>query len=60
LVSDSATIDGKIDYHEEMERIAMQAGDYTKAEHHRKMKEIYRTNHERGHNHQSLKGSVQQ
>jgi hypothetical protein len=43
LVSDSATIDGKIAYHEEMERIAMQAGDYTKAEHHRKMQEIYRT-----------------
>jgi predicted transcriptional regulator YdeE len=43
LVSDSATIDGKIAYHEEMERIAMQAGDYTKADHHRKMQEIYRT-----------------
>ena len=28
---------------EEMERIAMRAGDYTKPEHHRKMQEIYRT-----------------
>jgi predicted transcriptional regulator YdeE len=43
MVTDSATIDYKIAYHEEMERIAMQAGDYTKAEHHRRMQEIYRT-----------------
>lgn len=43
MVSDSGAIDGKITYHEEMERIAMQAGDYTKAEHHLKMQEIYRT-----------------
>jgi hypothetical protein len=43
LVTDSASIDGKITYHAEMERIATQAGDFTKAEHHRKMQEIYRT-----------------
>lgn len=43
MVSDSSTIDYKIAYHEQMERVAMQAGDYTKAEHHRKMQEICRT-----------------
>ena len=43
MASDSATIDGKIAYHEEMEQMATQAGDFTKAEHHRKMQEIYRT-----------------
>jgi hypothetical protein len=37
----SSDIDGKIAYHEEMENLAMQAGDFTKAEHHRKMNEIY-------------------
>jgi hypothetical protein len=42
LVTDSATIDDKIAYHEEMEQIAVRAGDFTKAEHHRKMQEIYR------------------
>jgi hypothetical protein len=42
LVSDSATIDGKIAYHEEMEQIAIKAGDFTKVEHHRKMQEICR------------------
>lgn len=37
-----AAIDYKIAYHEEMEQIAMKAGDFTKAEHHRKMQEIYK------------------
>ncbi|MGI0048483.1 MAG: hypothetical protein ACREAW_02985 [Nitrososphaera sp.] len=36
----SANVDGQIAYHEEMESLAYRAGDYTKAEHHRKMKEI--------------------
>jgi hypothetical protein len=40
--ADSATIDDKIAYHEEMEHNANRAGDFTKAEHHRKMQEIYR------------------
>jgi predicted transcriptional regulator YdeE len=43
LVTDSAAIDNKIAYHEEMEHIAIKAGDFTKAEHHRKMQEIYKT-----------------
>lgn len=38
--ADHSSIDDKIAYHEEMEYLAMQAGDFTKAEHHRKMKEI--------------------
>jgi hypothetical protein len=37
-----SVIDDKIVYHEELEHLAMQAGDFTKAEHHRKMQEIYR------------------
>jgi hypothetical protein len=40
--SDTDTIDDKIAYHEEMEHIAVRAGDFTKAEHHRKMQEIYK------------------
>jgi len=36
------TIDDKIAYHEELEHIATTAGDFTKAEHHRKMQEIYK------------------
>jgi putative lipase involved disintegration of autophagic bodies len=36
----SADVNGQIAYHEEMESLAYRAGDYTKAEHHRKMKEI--------------------
>jgi porphobilinogen deaminase len=39
---DTDTIDDKIAYHEEMEHIANRAGDFTKAEHHRKMQEIYK------------------
>lgn len=39
--SDIAEIDCKIAYHEEMEYLANEAGDFTKAEHHRKMQEIY-------------------
>jgi hypothetical protein len=38
----SATIDGHIAYHNEMEHIANRAGDFTKADHHRKMQEIYK------------------
>ena len=33
----SANIDGHIAYHKEMEEIANRAGDFTKADHHRKM-----------------------
>ena len=40
--SDTNTIDDKIAYHEELEHIATTAGDFTKAEHHRKMQEIYK------------------
>ncbi len=36
-----ANIDGQIAYHKEMEEIANRAGDFTKADHHRKMQEIY-------------------
>jgi hypothetical protein len=39
---DSANIDSHIAYHREMEYIANRAGDFTKAEHHRKMQEIYK------------------
>jgi hypothetical protein len=35
-------MDGQIAYHNEMEHIANRAGDYTKADHHRKMQEIYK------------------
>jgi hypothetical protein len=38
----SANIDGQIAYHKEMEHIANIAGDFTKADHHRKMQEIYK------------------
>ena len=34
------SIDEKIAYHEEMERLATQAGEFAKAEHHRKMQDI--------------------
>jgi hypothetical protein len=37
-----ANIDGHIAYHKEMEEIANRAGDFTKADHHRKMQEIYK------------------
>jgi hypothetical protein len=37
-----ANIDGQIAYHKEMEEIANRAGDFTKADHHRKMQEIYK------------------
>jgi hypothetical protein len=40
--NNSATIDGQIAYHNEMEYIANRAGDFIKAEHHRKMQEIYK------------------
>lgn len=35
-----ADIDDQIAYHKEMEHAAIRAGDFTKAEHHRKMQEI--------------------
>jgi len=38
-----ANIDSQIAYHREMEHIANRAGDFTKADHHRKMQEIYKT-----------------
>ena len=38
----SAAIDSHIAYHNEMEHIANRAGDFTKADHHRKMQEIYK------------------
>jgi hypothetical protein len=37
-----ANIDDQIAYHNEMEHIANRAGDFTKADHHRKMQEIYK------------------
>ena len=40
MPSESTHIDDQIAYHEEMEYLANTAGDFTKAEHHRKMKEI--------------------
>lgn len=40
--NNSATIDAQISYHMEMEDIAKRAGDFTKADHHRKMQEIYK------------------
>lgn len=39
--SDNSDIDSKIAYHREMEYLANDAGDFTKAGHHRKMQEIY-------------------
>ncbi len=36
----TASMDDKIAYHEEMERIAIRAGDFTQADHHRNMLEI--------------------
>ena len=38
----SANVDDQIAYRNEMEHIANRAGDFTKADHHRKMQEIYR------------------
>lgn len=37
----ASEIDRKIAYHQEMEYLANSAGDFTKADHHRKMQEIY-------------------
>jgi hypothetical protein len=45
--NNAATIDGQIAYHKEMEHIANRAGDFTKADHHRKMQEIYKAMKER-------------
>jgi hypothetical protein len=38
----AADIDSKIAYHEEMAYLANKAGDFTKAEHHIRMQEIYK------------------
>lgn len=38
---ESVNIDNQIAYHKEMEYIANRVGDFTKADHHRKMQEIY-------------------
>ncbi len=38
--SDTASIDDQIAYHTGMEHAANRAGDFTKAEHHKKMREI--------------------
>jgi hypothetical protein len=38
----SATMDSHIAYRNEMEHIANRGGDFTKANHHRKMQEIYK------------------
>ena len=50
MASDStdnfASMDGQIAYHKEMEHIANRAGDFTKADHHRKMQEIYKAMNE--------------
>jgi hypothetical protein len=40
--NNSANIDDHITYHKEMEHIANRTGDFTKADHHRKMQEIYK------------------
>jgi hypothetical protein len=40
--NNSANVDSHIAYHKEMEHIANRAGDFTKADHHRKMQEIYK------------------
>jgi hypothetical protein len=45
--NNSANIDGQIAYHSEMEHIANRAGDFTKADHHRMMQEIYKAIKER-------------
>lgn len=40
--NNSPSIEDQIAYHKEMEYIANRAGDFTKADHHRKMQEIYK------------------
>lgn len=51
-----SSLDDKIAYHEEMESLAMQAGDFTKADHHRKMQEIYRVMKEKQKEREKEKG----
>jgi hypothetical protein len=55
MASDStdnlANIESQILYHKEMEYIANRTGDFTKADHHRKMQEIYKAMKEK---HQQL------
>jgi hypothetical protein len=43
----SANIEDQIAYHKEMEYIANRVGDFTKADHHRKMQEIYKATKEK-------------
>jgi hypothetical protein len=45
--NNSTKIDAQIAYHNEMEHIANGEGDFTKADHHRKMQEIYKVMKER-------------
>jgi hypothetical protein len=40
--NNSPSVKDQIAYHKELEYIANRAGDFTKAEHHRKMQEIYK------------------
>jgi hypothetical protein len=42
FTDNSANIDGQIASHNEMKYIANTLGDFTKADHHRKMQEIYK------------------
>jgi hypothetical protein len=39
--SNASKIDDEIAYHKELEEMALRAGDFTKAEHHRRMQEIF-------------------
>jgi hypothetical protein len=47
LPNTTVTMDDKISYHEEMERIAISAGDFTQAEHHRSLQAILKKIKER-------------
>lgn len=38
----TTNIESQIAYHKDLEHIADRAGDFTKADHHRKMQEIYK------------------
>jgi hypothetical protein len=40
--NNSPSVEDQIAYHKELEYIANRAGDFTKADHHRKMQEIYK------------------
>ena len=49
MADDAVNIDRMIAYHEEMELLANTSGDFTKAEHHKKMQEIFRAMKEKLH-----------